>query len=217
MKREILNYDLTIKASVWKWCMLFPFIFHWSEQVIWPPLEFREWEFIICLWGGYHMGMVTNMSEQWFPTSPSHSREVTQDSYDYNNELKLQISERCQIVPVLGLNIVPLKLVTCKLHTNYMPHTLPIPPHIRTVGAGAASPCGTLPTENWYRKEGHSISGLQQSPNPWKTCCHFFYFVDEECPLYKTSFSFLGAAPQPIVLCGYWLLSSFFLFLFNYF
>lgn len=145
------------------------------------------------------------------------TREVTQDSYDYNNELKLQISERCQIVPVLGLNIVPLKLVTCKLHTNYMPHTLPIPPHIRTVGAGAASPCGTLPTENWYRKEGHSISGLQQSPNPWKTCCHFFYFVDEECPLYKTSFSFLGAAPQPIVLCGYWLLSSFFLFLFNYF
>lgn len=69
-KREILNHELAITASVQKRCILFPLIFHWSKQVIWPSLNFRGKEFIICLWRGVPYGGVPNMREQKFNLAP---------------------------------------------------------------------------------------------------------------------------------------------------
>lgn len=144
--------------------------------------------------------------------------ETTQYSSSSNDELTLQISKRCQIVPMSGLIKVPLKLETCKPNTNYMPH--PLPQHTHTVGGGIGSPQDTTFTEMrrkggtehlWSTAElkSHRID-VAISPTLWM----------RNVP-YKLSLSSLGVVPQPVVpewpLTLLSKVSSFSLSLLNYF
>lgn len=129
-----------------------------SKSYIRPCLHFRGWEFIICLCRVVPYRRVPNTEEQQF-NLPLPLREKTQFSSKHNNELKLQISESCHIVPIPSLNKVPLKLETCKLNTHYMSHVL-ASPHTHTVGVGIDHPTVQISLRNETKWRDTAASGL---------------------------------------------------------